>query len=136
MSTSALLDLAVDEAEEIERLVELHQVGVHQHEVADRHRAGAHAAAPPSASPPRGRCAMIAAWPMLSMFSVHLDCAPRRARSAPARSSKRARLVRLVAEILDGLVVQQAVDRLGLRLGVGLVHGAAEAHAPVGEARA
>ena len=35
----ALLDLAIDEAEEIQRLVELHQVGVDQHEVADRHAA-------------------------------------------------------------------------------------------------
>ena len=38
-----LLDLAIDEAEEIERLVELHQIGVHQHELADRHGAGLHA---------------------------------------------------------------------------------------------
>ncbi|CFN99940.1 Uncharacterised protein [Bordetella pertussis] len=40
------------------------------------------------------------------------------------------RLVLFVAEILDGLVVQQAFDRLGIGLGVGLVHLAAKARAP------
>jgi hypothetical protein len=41
--------------------------------------------------------------------------------------------VAFVAEILDRLVVEQAVHCLGLRLAVRLVHYAAEAHAPVRE---
>ena len=35
-----LLDIAIDHAEEVERLVQLQQVGVDQHKVADRHAAG------------------------------------------------------------------------------------------------
>ena len=45
-----LLDLAVDHAEEVERDVELDQVGVDQHEVADRHRARGDALSPPASS--------------------------------------------------------------------------------------
>jgi hypothetical protein len=48
---------------------------------------------------------MIAAWPMLSRLSV----------------------------IFDGFVVEQAVHRLGLGLGIHLVHGAAEFYPPVGK---
>src|SRR4029450_9311785 len=44
-----------------------------------------------------------------------------------------ARLPFLVAEVLDGLVVEQAVDRTRVGFGVELVHLAAEAGAPVGD---
>ena len=37
----ALPDRHVDHAEEPQRLIKLHQVGVHQHELSDRHRARA-----------------------------------------------------------------------------------------------
>src|SRR4029079_10266545 len=40
--------------------------------------------------------------------------------------------VLLIAEILDGLEVQEAVDGLGRRLAVALVHGAAELETPFG----
>ena len=49
---------------------------------------------------------------------------------APAADIEAARLVLLVAEVLHRLVVQQAVDRLGVGLGVGLVHAAHELDAP------
>ena len=42
------------------------------------------------------------------------------------------RLALLGAEVFHGLVVEQAVDRLGVGLGVALVHGAADVDAPVG----
>ena len=42
------------------------------------------------------------------------------------------RLALLGAEVLHGLVVEQAVDGLGVGLGVALVHGAADLDAPVG----
>ena len=45
------------------------------------------------------------------------------------------RLMRLVAEILHRLEVQQAVERLGGGVVVVLVHRAPRAHAPAGEAR-
>ena len=40
----SLLDRHVHHAEKAERLIELHQVGVHQHELADGHRAAVHLA--------------------------------------------------------------------------------------------
>ena len=57
--------------------------------------------------------------------------ADRRRLVAPAADVVAARLVLLVAEILDRLVVQQAVDRLGVGLGVGVVHAAHELDAPL-----
>ncbi len=45
------------------------------------------------------------------------------------------RLAPLGAEILDRLEVEQAVDRLGVGVGVALVHRAANADAPVGRDR-
>ena len=56
--------------------------------------------------------------------------ADRRRLVAPPADIEAARLVLLVAEILHGLVVQQAVDRLGVGLGVGVVHAAHEFDAP------
>ena len=41
--------------------------------------------------------------------------------------------MRLVTEILDRLKVEQAVDGLGLRVTIGVVHRAAEPDAPIGE---
>ncbi len=43
------------------------------------------------------------------------------------------RLVLLIGEIFDGLVIEQAVDRLGVGLAVALVHLAAEFEAPIGD---
>ena len=126
-----LAHLAVDEAEEIERDVELDEVGVDQHEVADRH--------PPGDDPRSGH--------------HHDDREPHRDDRRLADVQKRERhlaldrgalvareglfvaprLVRLVAEILDRLVVEQAVDRLGIRLLVALVHPATVFRAPLGD---
>ena len=41
--------------------------------------------------------------------------------------------MRFVAEILDGLKVQEAIDCLRLSIRIRVVHGAPEPHAPVGE---
>ena len=126
-----LAHLAVDEAEEIERDVELDEVGVDQHEVADRH--------PPGDDPRSGH--------------HHDDREPHRddRRLADVEERERhlaldrgalvaregllvaPRLVRLVAEVLDRLVVEQAVDRLGIRLLVALVHPAPVLGAPLGD---
>ena len=43
------------------------------------------------------------------------------------------RLELLVAEVLDGLVIEQAVDRAGVRLRVEVVHLAAEIGSPLGD---
>ena len=50
-----LLDVAVDDAEEIERRVELQQVGIDQHEIADRHPACRDTPSPPASSPRSAR---------------------------------------------------------------------------------
>ena len=68
---------------------------------------------------------MIAPWPILRSESVVWlrTAALLVACSAHVEAP---RLVLLVAEIFDGLVIEQAVDRLGVGLAVALVHLAAE----------
>ena len=73
--------------------------------------------------------AMIAPWPALSSDS---EVWLRTAAFSPGgqRFIVAPCLVAFVTEVFDGLVVKQAVNRAGIRLGVHLVHGAAEDHAP------
>ena len=65
-----LLDLAVHHAEERERRGELQQVGVHEHEVADRELAGDDADARRATSSRSRRSRPIAVWPRFSTASV------------------------------------------------------------------
>ena len=123
-----LLDLAVDHAEEVQRLVELQQVGVAQNEVAQRHRTAADAVrrhAHDDGKPKRDDRGLADVEQRQALLALHRGLLVGAERRVVA-----ARLVLLVAEILDGLVVQQAVDGLGVGLAVGVVHGAAELDAP------
>ena len=125
----ALADLAVDHADEVQRLRKLHQHGVDEDEVADRLRAGHHFARrqhhdyghahaedqalaeiqPAQRRPGQGRGLFVARHRAVEALGFHL----------------------LVVEIFDGLVVEQRVDRLGVGVGVGIVHLAADLDAPV-----
>ena len=126
-----LLDLAVDEAEEAQRRIQLQQVGVDQHEVAQRVAAlgdalGGH---PHDQRQARGNDGGLA-----DVQDRQADLAAHGgALVAAERGVEAPRLVLLVAEVLDRLVVQQAFDGLGVGLGVGLVHLAAELGSPFGD---
>ena len=127
------LDLAVDEAEEVERQVELDQVRVDQHEVADGHGAGGDAAAGHDhdrgeAGGDDGALADVEQRQRRPALHRGLLVALERHVEAPG-------LVVLVAEVLDGLEVEQAVDGLGAGLAVVLVHRPAELGAPLGDAQ-
>ncbi len=73
---------------------------------------------------------MIAAWPKSSVASEVSDLIAARSYSASVRVQPVA-LERLVAERLDRLVVEQAVDRLGADLVVGRVHLAPDPDPPL-----
>ena len=126
-----LFDLAIDDAEEIQRDVELDHERIDEHEIADRHRAGddADRRAPHDqrdrdrddrALPDveRGQRRLALDGGMLPALQA-LVVAPR--------------LPLLVAEVLDCLVVEQAVDRSRVRLRVELVHLPAKMRAPFGD---
>ena len=121
-------DLAIGEAQHVERHVELDQEGVHRHEVAERHAALGDAVARHHHDRDQpGRDDRALADIEQRQGAAGAD---RGHLVAAAADVVAPRLVRLVAEVLDGLVVQQAVDRLGVGLGVGIVHAAHELDAP------
>ena len=125
----ALLDLAIDEADEVQRDGELHQERVDQHEIADRLRPGhdgarrnhhAHRHAE------REDHGLAEIQPGERGPGAHS-----RALVARHGAVEALRLAPLVAEIFDRLVVQQRVDRLRMGVRVGIVHLAADGDAPV-----
>ena len=121
-------DLAIGEAQHVERLVELQQEGVDRDEVADRHRARDHAGTRHhhhNGEADRDDRAL----PDIEQRQGSAR-ADRGDLIGPAADVVAARLVRLVAEIFHRLVVDQAVDRLGIGFGVGVVHAAHELDAP------
>ena len=122
-------DLAIGEAQHVERHVELDQEGVDRHEVAQGHGVMHDAIARHDhhRGQPDGDDNALADIEQRQGAAG----ADRRRLVAPPADIEAARLVLLVAEILDGLVVQQAVDRLGVGLGVGVVHAAHELDAPL-----
>ena len=121
-------DLAIGEAQHVERHVELQQEGVHGHEIAERHRAlndalARHQHHHGEAAGDDGALAYVEQ----RQRAAGTD---RRRLVAPAADIVAARLMLFVAEVLHRLVVQQAVDRLGVGLGVGVVHATDELDAP------
>ena len=125
-----LLDLAIDHAHEIERLVELDHHGVDQHEIADRLGAGLDlvGAHHHGGGEPEGE-------------DHRLPGVEDGERGIGARAGVLVARHRLVvalgfallgAEIFHRLVVEQRVDRLDVGVGVALVHAAADADAPFG----
>ena len=127
-----IADLAIGEAQHVERHVELDQEGVHRHEVADRHGAGLYAVARHDHHHDQaGRDDDALADIEHRQGAAGTD---RGLLVAPPANVEAAGLVRLVAEILHRLVVQQAVDRLGIGVRVGIVHRAHELDAPFRQA--
>ena len=127
----ALLDGVVGEPEEVQGLVELDEVGVGEHELADAHLARHHAARGEQhdGGETAGDDRRLA-----QVQHVQRDLAfYRGAFVGGERFVEAVRLVPFVAEIFDRFVVQQTVDCLGLRLGVVVVHAATETDAPGGE---
>ena len=123
----------VDHAEEVQRLVELDQIGVHHDELADGHAAVAHAGRRQQhdqgqADGDDRRLAQV------QHVQRHLD-ADRGALVAGEGMVVALRLMLLVAEILHRFVVDQAVQRLGGGIVVGVVHGPAVAAAAAGQHR-
>ena len=125
-----LLDLAVDHAHEVERDEELQQQRIDHDEVADGLGAGhdvehghGHAA-----GERRGEDDGLAGVEH-GERGVALDAG---LLVDGHRLIVAAGLALLGAEVFHGLVVEEAVDRLGVGLGVALVHGAADLDAPVG----
>ena len=118
-----LLDLAINHAHEIERQIKLHQDRVDHDEIADRQHAGAHVArreqhTDDDADGEDDRLPAI----QETKRGIGAD---RRALVARHRGIETPRLVRLVAEILHRLVVEQAIDRLRMRLCIAFIHVAA-----------
>ena len=128
-----LLHLAIEHAHEIQRLVQLDHHGIDQHEIANRVRAIADTA---DAHDHHHRQAdgEDDALPRVQHGQRHIT-ANRQALIACHGLVVAFGLTPLRTEILDGLVVQQAVDGLGIGIGVALVHGPADRHAPVGGCR-
>ncbi len=127
----ALLDLAVGEAEEVQRHVELDEIGVHQHEVAHRHASRGDALrreAHHHRQADRDDRGLPGVQEVQGRFRPGVGPLVARQRGVVAPL-----LMRLVAEVLHRLVVQQAVDGLGVGVLVGRVHLPPEAQAPVGE---
>jgi hypothetical protein len=125
----ALFDLAIHHAHKIERQIKLHEDGVDHHELADGERAGGDVAGGEQHAD-HGADGEDHRLPGIEHAErgVGLDCRPLVARHGGIEA---ARLVILVAEIFHSLVVEQAVHRLGVGLGVGLVHVAADNDAPL-----
>ncbi len=129
----ALLHFPVHEPQEVQRLIKLHQVGVHQHELAHCHRAGAHPLRRQQHDrrQPDGDDRRLTQVQHVQRH-LALHCGLFIARQ---RCIETCRFVPLVAEILHGLVVEQAVDGAGACLVVGVVHRAADPHTDIGEAQ-
>ena len=125
----ALLDLAIDHAHEIQRQIKLHEDRVDHHEVADgehptRDIARREQHADDRAEREDHRLPGI----QHAERGIGTD---RRLLVARHRGIEAPRLELLIAEIFHRLVVEQAVDRLRMRLGVGFVHVAADGDAPL-----
>ena len=126
-----LLDLAVDHAEQEQRRGELQQVGVDEHEVADgelaRHHAGGGAPHHRGDADRHGH-GLAEVQHRERLLRLHARVLELAQVLVVAR-----RLVRLVVEVLDRLVVEQRVDRALVGARVGLDRGAVEARAPFGD---
>src|SRR6185437_6632504 len=126
-----LLDVAIDHAEEVERHVELDQIGIHHDEIADRHGAGGDAlpGEQHDADEAGGDDGALADIEQRQRaLALH-----RRLLVGAQRLVEAVGLVLLVGEILHRLEIQEAVDRLGVGLAVALVHLAAVFDPPVGD---
>jgi hypothetical protein len=127
----ALFDCVVGESKEVERLVELHEVGVGEHEFADGHVAGGDAAGGQEhdqrqAGGDDGGLAEV----------QHVEGDLRFDGGAFVAGEgfvEAAGFVGFVTEIFYRFVVQEGVDGFGLGFGVAVIHALAEAEAPGGE---
>ena len=123
-----LLDLAIDHAHEIERLIELDHHGVDHDKVADRVGAlsnaqGTHHHHSGETQREDGRLTRIEHSERNIGFDARFLIAGHGSIVAP-------RLPFLGAEIFHGLVIEQRIDRLHVGVSVAVVHPAANADAP------
>ena len=125
-----LLDLAVDHAQEVERNVELDHERVDHHQIAQRHAPRDHAlgGAPQHGDQGDGDQQLLAGVEHRQR-GLRLELGAAQLVQALVVAPG---LEGFVVEVLDRLVVQQRVDRLGMRAGVQIVHLLAELGAPLG----
>ena len=128
----ALLDLAVQHTQKIERDVELNHEGVDHHQVAQRHAAIDHAlrGTPEHGHQAGGDDELLAG---VEQGEGGLALEPGAAQ-LPEALVVALGLVGFVVEVFDGLVIEQRIDRLGVRGGVKLVGLFAVFGAPLGDA--
>ncbi|EXI74115.1 MAG: hypothetical protein AW07_02253 [Candidatus Accumulibacter sp. SK-11] len=126
-----LPDLPVDDAEEVQRHVELDEKGVDQDEITDRHAA----VDDPAGSPPHHRRHPECDDPLLPKVQPReRDLATRRSVFPELHLLiVTPRFVVFVVEVLDGFVVQQAVDRSRVGCRIGFVEVAAQRDSPVAD---
>ena len=107
-----LLDLAVDHAQKVERDVELDHEGVHHHQIAQRQPAIDHALRghPQHGDQADGDDELLAGVEQRQRGLAFQARAAQRLQAFVVA----ARLEAFVVEVLDRLVVQQRVDRLGV----------------------
>ncbi len=125
-----LLDLAIDHAHEIERLVKLDHHGVDQHEIADRLGAGSDfiGAQHHGGGEPDGKDHRLPGIEHAER-GIGLDAGIFVARHGAVVAL---RLALLGVEIFHRLVIEQRVDRLDVGVIVAVVHLATDADAPFG----
>ena len=125
-----ILDLAIDDPEKIQRDEDLQQEGVDQHQVTDTHLARHH---PPGGQPEDQGHAQGDDAALAEVQQGHGGLAlDRHLLPGVEGAVITPRLQALVAEILDGLVIDQAIEGLAVGLGVQPVHLMAVIHAPLG----
>ena len=128
----ALPDRAIDEAEQIERAEELHQIGVHEHEIAHCQVAPA---PPPHGIGHRARHQQVCNQSLRDVEhaerSVGLD---RRFGIGARRLGVAFFLAVFGAEIFDRLVIQQRIHRARQGCAVEIVHLAPQMRTPFGDA--
>ena len=133
ISRQGVLDLAIDDAKEAQGDEDLQQEGVDQHQVADAHGPVGHPAGGKDhhQGHPQGDDG-----PLTEVQQRHGGLALD-GHLLPVRKGRvvAGQLQPLVAEVLDRLKVDQAVEGLAVGLGVEPVHGVAVVHAPLGDGK-
>ena len=124
----ALLDLAVDHAEKIERNIQLDHEGIDQHQITKRHGAGNHAGSgAPDHQTDRHRDDGRLAGIQQRQRGLGLD---RRILPALQAFIITTRFEFLVVEVLDGFIIEQRINGAYIGLGIEVVHAAPEVRAP------
>ena len=126
-----LPDFTVGKAEEVQRQIQLDQIGLNGDEIADRHLPGQHLRHRQGEQQhqPAGDDNPLPDVEQRQRQLIVDGCAL----VAAQRAVEARGFVHFVGEILDRLVVEQRIHSLGRRLRIGLVHHPAVLDAPVGD---